>query len=268
MMNPLSIGYSPCPNDTFIFYALTHGRIDTGDLRFKEILEDVEGLNKLALGGKLDITKVSYHAFLFLRDRYCLLRSGGALGRGCGPLIVATDSYEMKDLIGKKIAIPGRLTTAFLLLKLYNPSFKENIAVMPFHKIMGAVKNGDVDAGLIIHEGRFTYPLYGLKKVIDLGKWWENETGLPIPLGCVLAKLSLGDNKIREIGGLIRKSVEYALSHREEPMGYIKEQSQELSDDVIGQHIDLYVNNYSIDIGEDGQRAIDELIKRAADAGL
>jgi len=268
-MKTLSLGYSPCPNDTFIFYALVHGKIKTEDLNFKEILLDVETLNQMALKGKLDITKVSYNAFGNLRDDYCLLRSGGALGRGCGPLVVASKECEMKDLKGKTIAIPGELTTAYLLLQLYEPDFRSNVKVMPFHEIMGAVKEGKVDAGLIIHEGRFTYPSYGLKKIIDLGEWWEKETGLPIPLGCIIAKRSLGNDIISKAERLIRESVLYAIS-RPEMLGvkYIKEHSQELDDSVIAEHINLYVNDYSIDIGDEGIRAVRKLLDMAEEKGI
>ncbi|MBU4320518.1 MAG: 1,4-dihydroxy-6-naphthoate synthase [Nitrospinae bacterium] len=268
-MKTLSLGYSPCPNDTFIFYALVHGKIDAGGLSFKEILLDVETLNQMALKGKLDITKVSYNAFGNLRDEYCLLRSGGALGRGCGPLVVASKECEMEDLKGKTIAIPGELTTAYLLLQLYEPDFRSNVKVMPFHEIMGAVKEGKVDAGLIIHEGRFTYPSYGLKKIIDLGEWWEKETGLPIPLGCIIAKRSLGNDIISKAERLIRESVLYAIS-RPEMLGvkYIKEHSQELDDSVIAEHINLYVNDYSIDIGDDGIRAVRKLLDMAEERGI
>ncbi len=267
-MRTLSLGYSPCPNDTFIFYALVYGKIDTGDLNFKEILLDVETLNQMAVKGELDITKVSYNAFGNLRDDYCLLRSGGALGRGCGPLVVASKECEMKDLKGKTIAIPGELTTAHLLLQFYDPDFKSNVKAMPFHEIMEAVKKGEVEAGLIIHEGRFTYPSYGMKKIIDLGEWWEEETGLPIPLGCIIAKRSLGIDVISKVERLIRESVQYAMSQREEPMKYIKEHSQELDNSVIGEHINLYVNDYSIDIGDDGIRAVRKLLDMAEERGI
>ncbi len=267
-MKTLSLGYSPCPNDTFIFYALVHGKIKTEDLNFKEILLDVETLNQMAVKGELDITKVSYNAFGNLRDDYCLLRSGGALGRGCGPLVVASKECEMKDLKGKTIAIPGELTTAYLLLQLYEPDFRSNVKVMPFHEIMGAVKEGKVDAGLIIHEGRFTYPSYGLKKIIDLGEWWKKETGLPIPLGCIIAKRSLGIDVISKVERLIMESVLYAISRRDEPVKYIKEHSQELDDSVIAEHINLYVNDYSIDIGDEGIRAVRKLLDMAEEKGI
>ncbi len=264
----LSLGYSPCPNDTFIFYALVHGKIDTGDLKFKEMLLDVEALNQKAFKGELDITKVSYSAFANLREDYCLLRSGGALGRRCGPLVVARENYSMKYLKGKKIAIPGKLTTAYLLLQLYDPSFKDNVEVMVFSDIMDAVKNGAVDAGLIIHESRFTYKSYGLKKVIDLGEWWEKETGLTIPLGCIIAKRNMGEDLIHKIDGLIKKSILYAMNNKGEPKKYTKEHSQELEDSVIEQHINLYVNDYSIDIGEEGIRAVKRLFEMAEERGI
>ncbi len=263
-----TLGYSPCPNDTFIFYALVHGKLDTGDLRFKEVLLDVETLNRKALNSELDITKVSFHAYGFLRDKYLLLRPGGAMGRGCGPLVVAKNKITMNDLKGKRIAIPGRLTTAYLLLQLYDTAFAADVVVMPFDMIMDAVKRGIVDAGLIIHESRFTYPGYGLVGIMDLGEWWEDETGLPIPLGCIIAKRSLGMGLMRTFDHLVRESVEYAFSHREETKGYIKAHSQELDDGVVEQHINLYVNDYSIDPGEEGLRAIEELFKRAEERGI
>ena len=273
-MKTLSLGYSPCPNDTFIFYALVHKKIDTGDLMFKEMLLDVETLNQMAVNSELDITKVSFHAFGHLRDKYCLLHSGGALGKGCGPLIVAREDFDINNLKEKSIAVPGNLTTAFLLLKLYlapsllTPHSLPAFIVMPFDKIIDAVRNREVDAGLIIHESRFTYQDSGLRKVIDLGEWWEEETGLPIPLGCILAKRGLGKELIREIDSLIRKSIEYAISNRNEPESYIKMHSQELADEVIRQHINLYVNNYSIDLGDDGIHAIEELFRRAEEKGI
>jgi len=233
-MRSVSLGYSPCPNDTFIFYAMIHGKIDTGGLSFEEILLDVETLNRKALNAELDITKTSYAAYGRLRDNYTLLRSGGALGRGCGPLVVAKHDFTMEKLRNKKIAIPGKLTTAYLLLQLFDPAFGRDypaptqfpgsiIIEMPFHKIMSAVANGEVDAGLIIHESRFTYPSYGLKQIMDLGEWWEKDTGLPIPLGCIIARRSLGDELNIRIDRTIRKSVEYAFINRTESMTYIKE---------------------------------------------
>ncbi len=267
-MKELTLGYSPCPNDTFIFYALTHGKIDTGDLRFSEILEDVETLNQMAKRAELDITKISFHAYGHLRETYCLLRSGAALGKGCGPLVVSKKYQHLEDLQGKKIAVPGRLTTAFLLLQLLGPSLKERVMVMPFHRIIDAVRNDEADAGLIIHESRFTYQAAGLRQVIDLGEWWEQKTGLPIPLGGIIAKRELGGELIKKIESGIRRSLEYAFAHNSEPKAYIKKHSQEVQDSVIEQHIGLYVNDYSLDIGDEGLRAAEELFRMSEEKGI
>lgn len=242
------------------------------------MLCDVETLNRMAFNSELDITKISYHAFGHLRDKYMLLRAGGALGRGCGPLIVSKEDYSMEELRGKKIAIPGRLTTAYLLLQLYDTSFStkssdlkkmsSNIVEMPFHKIIDAVASDEVDAGLIIHESRFTYADYGLREIIDLGNWWEDNTGLPIPLGGIIAKRSNGIELNKKINDIVKRSVEYAFNNRPEPRSYIKNHSQELSDDVINQHIDLYVNQFSVDLGSEGEKAVNELLSRAEKAGI
>jgi 5,8-dihydroxy-2-naphthoate synthase len=259
----LSLGYSPCPNDTFIFYALANKKIGNPGLGFRETLLDVETLNRMASDAELDITKVSFHVFGHLRDKYRLLSSGSALGRGCGPLIIARPGKSIEDLRGMPIAIPGRLTTAFLLLMLCDPSLSENAIPMSFDLIPNAVKNGEVDGGLIIHESRFTYQDYGLVKLRDLGAWWEEETGLPIPLGCIIAKRHLGDSVIKTVEGLIRESIEYAFSHREETRDYVKTHAREMDDMVIEQHIGLYVNDYSLDLGVEGMRAVEELLRRA-----
>jgi 1,4-dihydroxy-6-naphthoate synthase len=267
-MKTLNLGYSPCPNDTFIFYALVHGRLATGGLGFKEILRDVEALNRMALASELDVTKVSCHALGNLREGYCLLRSGGAMGRGCGPLVVARKECGMEELRGKRIAIPGRLTTAYLLLRLYDPSLGENAVAMPFDEIMGAVKRGEADAGLVIHEGRFTYRRHGLVSVMDLGQWWEEATGLPVPLGSIIARRGLGRDITGRVEALVRESVLYAMANRREPEGYIKEHSQELEDSVIRQHIDLYVNDYTVDMGGEGEAAVREFLRRAEARGI
>lgn len=277
-MKTLSLGYSPCPNDTFIFYALAHGKVDTKNLKFKEVLFDVETLNQKAQQAELDLTKISYHAFGHLRKKYLALRAGGALGKGCGPLVIAKNDYTMDELRKKKIAIPGKLTTAYLLLQLYDSAFSpgkshndlqpSNLIAMPFNKIIDAITNEEVDAGLIIHESRFTYPAYGLKQIIDLGQWWEKETGLLLPLGCITAKHSLGEGLNKKVNKIIKKSIEYAFANRAEPMNYIKEHSLELSEDVIRQHVNLYVNNYSIDVGQEGEKAVTELLLRAEEAGI
>lgn len=268
MSAPLTLGYSPCPNDTFIFHALTHGKVPTGGLRFDLRHEDVETLNNMARSGALDITKVSYGAIAELMDTYCLLRSGGALGRGCGPLLVARSSTDIASLRGRPIAVPGLNTTALLLLRLYDPDLAQNIIPMPFERIMPSVADGSVDAGLVIHEGRFTYKAHGLIEIIDLGKWWEQTTGHPIPLGCIIARRTLGSDIIRHVETLIRQSILHARAHPADSAAYIKAHSQELADDVIEKHIALYVNDYSLDIGPDGEQAIRALFDMAAERGI
>lgn len=263
----LTLGYSPCPNDTFIFHALVHGVIDAGGMRFTERLEDVETLNRLAAAAELDVTKISYGAAPALLRDYVLLRSGGALGRGCGPLIVAREPFTREQLAGKRIAIPGRNTTANLLLRLFAPDAEPGTERV-YSDIMPAVERGEVDAGLIIHESRFTYPQHGLVKVVDLGEWWEQTTGLPIPLGGIMARRDLGDETIRALDDAVRRSVRHAFAHPEDSRPYVRAHAQEMDDAVTQQHIDLYVNEHSVDVGDAGERAIRELFARAAAVGI
>jgi 5,8-dihydroxy-2-naphthoate synthase len=267
MTKTLTIGYSPCPNDTFIFYGLVHGKVRVPGVEFHERLEDVETLNRLALEGGLDLTKISYHALGYLRERYALLRSGGALGRGCGPLIVARPGVSLVDLKKGVIAVPGRLTTAYLLLRLFDPSIT-NIEVMPFDRIMDAVSAGDATAGLIIHESRFTYPRYKLEKLLDLGEWWEKHTGLPIPLGGILGKRSVGIETLLKVETGIRDSLHYANSHPDEVLDYCRQHSQEMEDEVMKSHIDLYVNDFSLDLGQEGLAAVRRLFEEAEARGV
>ncbi len=263
----MRIGLSPCPNDTFIFYALINGRIDTEGLDVGFRLEDVETLNGLALEGALEVSKVSCAAYSLLRDDYRFLGAGAALGRGCGPLVVTRPGRGTESLHAARVAVPGRLTTAFLLWRIFASSSgitPSQYLFMPFHEIMGAVQRGEADGGLIIHEGRFTYEGYGLSQAVDLGEWWERETGHPIPLGGIVARRSLGEEAITNVEGLIRRSLLYAMDHRAETMPFIRRHAQELSDDVIMKHISLYVNDYSIDLGEEGRAALSELMSRAS----
>jgi 1,4-dihydroxy-6-naphthoate synthase len=267
MNETLTIGYSPCPNDTFIFYALIHGKVRVPGIEFRERLEDVETLNELALQGKLDITKISYHALGHLRSRYALLRSGSALGRGCGPLIVAKPGTTLADLKQGSVAIPGRLTTAALLLRLYDPSL-DRLVVMSFDRIMDSVSGGASTAGLIIHESRFTYPRYGLQKLLDLGEWWEGYSGLPIPLGGILGKRTLPRDTLRSVEAGIRESLLYARSHTDEVMSYCRRHSQEMDLQVMKSHIGLYVNDFSLDLGEEGIAAVRRLFAEAEARGI
>ncbi len=254
----LTLGFSPCPNDTFIFDALVNHKIDTGDLSFDVILEDVETLNQWALQGKLDITKLSFPAFFKAAGHYVLLDAGSALGKGVGPLLVCTKQKEQADVNNSRIAIPGINTTANLLLSFAFPEAKNKTALL-FSMIEDAVLTGETDLGLIIHENRFTYQDKGLKKVMDLGEYWESKMNVPIPLGGIATRRELGMPLARRVSELIRQSLEYAFARYPEVTGYVKEHAQAMSEHVMRQHIDLYVNNYSLQLGDEGKKAIQEL---------
>ncbi len=263
----LQIGYSTCPNDTFIFYALAHNLIDSEGLEFQIVMQDVEQLNRQAATGLLDISKLSFAAIGRLQDKYGLLYAGAALGRGCGPLIVARPGGRLDQLEAKKIAVPGLWTTACLLLGLFMPA-KPDAVPLPFDKIMPAVQKGDFDFGVIIHEGRFTFKEYGLTCLLDLGEWWESRTSLPIPLGGIAIRRDLGVKTAKKVDNTIRASVEYAFNNRNEVEPYIKKHAQEMEEAVIRQHIDLYVNDFTINPGREGAEAIKMLFSIAGDKGL
>ncbi len=266
-MKDLTLGFSPCPNDTYIFHALIHGLVTCPGHRFHERLADVETLNQLALAGALDISKVSYHLLGHIRDRYQLLTAGGALGRGCGPLLVSRATISPEALAGKRIAVPGRYTTACLLLQLFNPDLYD-LVFLPFHEIMPAVADGQVDAGVIIHESRFTYQAFGLHCLVDLGEWWEQTTGHPIPLGGIAIRRDLGPQTTTLVNDALRASILYARQHPTVALPYIRSHSQEMSDEVCAAHINLYVNDFSLDLGATGQAAVTELFRRAVQAGV
>ncbi len=263
----LTLGFSPCPNDTFIFHALIKGLVKSRGLAFKEQLHDVEQLNQLALTAALDVTKVSFHLYGHIRDKYTLLPAGAALGRGCGPLLISRAPCAIKSLSNKPVALPGRYTTAALLLRLFAPELG-NLVYMPFDRIMPAVAAGEVSAGVIIHEARFTFKGYGLQQLVDLGEWWETDSGCPIPLGGIVAKTSLGTEVINSLGSLIAASIDYAFTNPLESRQYISEHAQELSSDVCAAHIGLYVNDFSRDLGSEGRRAVAVLMERGEKAGL
>ncbi len=265
---PLSLGFSPCPNDTYIFGALVHGKVPLRNIAFAEpCLEDVETLNTWSESGRLDVTKLSFHAWGHVRDRYALLQSGAALGRGCGPLLISGKGDKPADLSNWRIAIPGELTTAACLLRLYQPDCRR-LEVRRFDRIIEAVVRGEVDGGVIIHESRFTYQEQGLSCVQDLGAWWEEQTGLPIPLGCIAARAGLEEAVREEAESAIRASIAWADSHPEEGMAYIRGHAQEMDPEVMRNHIRLYVNDFSRDLGGEGLRAVEEFLRRGTEAGL
>ncbi len=261
-----SLGFSPCPNDTFMFHALVNGKIDIGGLNLEVIIEDVETLNQRALRGELDITKVSFATFVRITDKYELLNAGSALGRGVGPLVISRNAIDVnlfRKNKSQRIAIPGKNTTANFLFSLFFAELT-NRREMIFSEVEDAVLNGNADAGVIIHENRFTYEKKGLKKVCDLGELWEQETGLPIPLGGIAIKKSLPGEVKQRINKATRESIEYAFENPYASQDYVKHHAQEMEPDVIRKHIETYVNKYSLDLGTDGRKAIEVLMQKAS----
>ena len=257
----LKLGFSPCPNDTFIFDALVNKKIDTGEFEFDVMLEDVQTLNEWALQGKLDFSKISYGVLPLVLKDYMVLNSGGALGQGVGPLLIGSCSLPLNNIPNLTVAIPGENTTANLLFSLAFPDAKNKVFKV-FNQIENAVLNNEADTGVIIHENRFTYVARGLHKIIDLGEYWEKQTGLPIPLGGIVGKRSIGKNAVKQVDQLIRQSVEYAYKHHHKELSdYIKQHAQEMDEDVMRQHIDLYVNKYSFELGDDGKKAVIKLLE-------
>jgi 1,4-dihydroxy-6-naphthoate synthase len=259
----LELAFSPCPNDTFVFHAWTHGLI-AGAPEVNVTFADVDVTNTAAERGAFDVVKVSYAALPWLLSDYRLLPCGGALGRGCGPLVLTRDRRDNLD--GARVAVPGERTTAYLLMRLWAAGQRPAaIEVVPFAEIMPGVRDGRFDAGLVIHEARFTYPGFGLTALADLGEWWEQSTGHPIPLGAILARRSLDADELTRV---IRASVEHAFAHPQESAAFVAEHAAEMDPDVQRRHIELYVNSFSRDLGAEGYAAIEELLGRAHAAGL
>ena len=271
MTSALSLGISPCPNDTFIFHALVHGLV-RGAPRVEVTYAHIDEANALAAAGALDVVKVSYAALPWLLEQYALLPTGGAVGSGCGPLVLTANEAAPADLAGCRIAVPGERTTAYLLLRLWAaalvPGGLGEVSVLPFEQIMPAVHAGRVDAGLVIHESRFTYPRYGLRAVADLGDWWEGETGLAIPLGAILARRSLGPAALARVTAAVRASLEAAWRDPAASRSYVLRYAQEMDPAVADAHIALYVNEFSRDLGKPGYAAVRGLLDRAAAVGL
>lgn len=262
-----TLGFSPCPNDTFIFDALIHKKIDTEGIDFEVIYEDVETLNLMAFNNELDITKLSFHAFAFALKNYGLLDAGSALGHGVGPLLISRESAISEEYVKEhsqqlKVAIPGVYTTANFLMSLAFPSLQQKELYL-FSEIEDAVSRSEIDLGLIIHESRFTYQQKGLHKITDLGNYWEKETGLPIPLGGIVGNRRIPKKELQTISRLIRKSIEFAFDDPQSGLGFIKSLSQEMEEDVIFKHINLYVNNYSLSLGQSGRDAVTILFDKA-----
>ncbi|MCX9192679.1 1,4-dihydroxy-6-naphthoate synthase [Carbonactinospora thermoautotrophica] len=266
----MRIAFSPCPNDTFVFHAWVNGLVP-GAPALDVTYADIDVTNGLVEQGGFDVLKISYAALPRALDEYALLPCGGALGRGCGPLVLAAPggAAEPDGLAGRRVAVPSERSTAYLLFRLWAaqrvPGGVGEIVVLPFHQIMPAVRDGAVDAGLVIHEARFTYPAYGLRLLADLGEWWEADTGLPIPLGAIVARRSLD---LPRLAAWTRASVEYAWAHPEASREYVLQHAQEMDPEVARAHIDLYVNEFTRDLGEEGYAAVTALLDRAAAEGL
>jgi 1,4-dihydroxy-6-naphthoate synthase len=263
----IRVGHSPDSDDAFMFYALTHDKLDAGPLRFVHQLEDIETLNRRALAGELEVSAVSIHAFAHLADRYALLASGSSMGDRYGPILVTREPATLDELRGRTIAVPGTLTTAFLTLQLCLGKDISTV-VMPFDKILPAVAAGEVDAGVIIHEGQLYYGDRGLHRVLDLGQWWFERTGLPLPLGGNVVRKDLGDELVAEIARLLRASIVYALEHRQEALDYALQYARDLDPSLADRFVGMYVNEWTVDYGPRGREAVRTLLERAAEAGL
>ncbi len=264
---PITVGHSPDPDDAFMFYALAHDKIDTGDLQFRHQLQDIETLNRRALRGELEVTAVSIHAYASLLDRYALLPSGCSMGDRYGPMVVARRPLTVEQLRAVKVAVPGTLTTAFLTLRLRLPAGFE-YEVLPFDEIIPAVAAGRFDAGLIIHEGQLTFQNQGLHLVVDLGVWWQETTGLPLPLGGNVVRRDLGSETMRQISRLIKDSIRYGLDHRQEALSYALEYARDMDRGLADRFVGMYVNEWTLDYGPRGRAAVKRLLDEAHCAGI
>lgn len=259
-MTKINLAFSPCPNDTFIFDAMVHHKIDTEGIEFEFTMADVEELNRNAFSGLHEMSKLSFHAWLYLKDKYQLLQAGSALGFGNGPLVISKSLFPISELENKTVATPGEFTTASLLFKFLVPGHTK-IQNLVFNEIESAVLNDVVEAGVIIHENRFTYHQKGLKKICDLGEFWEGETGCPIPLGGICVRKDLGEEMIQKLDRIMHRSVQYALNNPKSSSKFVKENAQEMEDAVINKHIELYVNEFTLDLGDAGWKAIRKLME-------
>ncbi|MCS6875794.1 MAG: MqnA/MqnD/SBP family protein [Aquificaceae bacterium] len=262
----IRIAHSPDSDDAFMFYALTAGKVQTEHFQIEHVLADIETLNREALKGAYEVSALSFHAYPYVADKYLVLPSGGSVGDGYGPLVVSRES--LKTLKGKRVAVPGRLTTAYLTLKLYEPDFEE--VVVPFDKVLYAVREGTVDAGLVIHEGQLSYADMGLEKVVDLGLWWKEKTELPLPLGCNVIRRDLGWENIKKFEVLMRESIEYALKHKEEALSFAREYARDIKEDQerTERFVSMYVNQRTLDYGEDGRQAVKVLLQMGVERGI
>lgn len=262
----IRVAHSPDSDDAFMFYALSQGKVDTGNLRFVHELSDIESLNRRALTGELEVSAVSIHAYAYIAERYALLSSGSSMGDKYGPRLVSRETLGRGDLKGKKVAVPGEWTTAFLALKLYEPEVEH--VVVPFDEIMDHVGRGEADVGLLIHEGQLTHQSEGFHLIEDLGEWWYGETSLPLPLGGNVVRRDLGEETVREVARLIKASIRYALEHREEALAYALGYARDLPPELADRFVSMYVNEWTVDYGETGREAVRALLLRGYEAGI
>jgi 1,4-dihydroxy-6-naphthoate synthase len=262
----IRIAHSPDSDDAFMFYALAKDKLDTGKFHFSHTLQDIETLNRKALNGEYEITAISFHAYVYIADKYMLLPSGASMGDRYGPMVVAREPWSQEALCGKRIAIPGTLTTAYLTLKLFQPDFEA--VVIPFDQIMNEVQKGSVDAGLIIHEGQLTYASQQLHKIVDLGEWWYQQTFLPLPLGGNVIRRDLGMQDIRDLSRLLKESIQYALDHREEALNHAMQFARDLDTKTADRFVGMYVNERTLDYGTEGRQAVQQLFDRAYEAKI
>jgi 1,4-dihydroxy-6-naphthoate synthase len=263
----ITVGHSPDPDDAFMFYALAHDKLDTGGLRFRHELQDIETLNRRALRGELEVTAVSIHAYAYLLDKYALLPSGCSMGDRYGPMVVARRPMTVDELKRARVAVPGTLTTAFLTLKLLLPGDFQ-YEVVPFDEILAAVAEGRYDAGLIIHEGQLTFQNLGLHLVVDLGIWWQEHTGLPLPLGGNVVRRDLGPDTIRQISRLLKESIRYALDHRDAALDYALRYARDMDKSLADRFVGMYVNEWTLDYGQRGREAVKRLLEEGHTAGI
>ncbi|HUQ68598.1 MAG TPA: MqnA/MqnD/SBP family protein [Planctomycetaceae bacterium] len=262
----IHVGHSPDPDDAFMFHALANDKIDTGPYRFTHELQDIETLNRRALKGELELTAVSLHGYAYLTDRYALCACGCSMGDDYGPMVVAKQLGSLGDFRGKRIAIPGTMTTAYLALRLALPEFEP--VVYPFDEILNVTERGEVDAGLIIHEGQLTYQNQGLHLITDLGKWWLKDTGLPLPLGGNAIRRDLGEQAMRDVTRLLKQSIQYALDHRAEALAHAVQYGRDLDRSQADKFVGMYVNDWTLDFGDRGREAVRTLLQRAYDAKI
>ncbi|OIO38023.1 MAG: ABC transporter substrate-binding protein [Candidatus Omnitrophica bacterium CG1_02_46_14] len=262
----IRVGHSPDPDDAFMFYAIAHQKIKTDGITFSHVIEDIESLNKRAFKSDLEVTAVSAFAFFQIADKYAIMPCGASIGENYGPLLVANHSIYPKDLAGKKIAVPGLNTTAYLALRLFLPDFRE--VVVPFDQILEVVKKGDVDAGLIIHEGQLTYEALGFYKIADLGEWFYEMTKLPLPLGVDVIRKNLGRDVMRKVTKLLKNSIEYGLKHREDALTYAMKFGRGIPTGTADRFVGMYVNDYTVDMGRKGKDGLLTLHRAAVESGL